>query len=255
LEKLEKAKEKVEKEAREEKELMEERVLKSTLPLENKEKILREIKIITGLNTKEITRKIANSPVDATIGEVAVREQSKDLKQKGEVYQKLLAEIKKQQDKISSFKEKNKKCKDCQKYCSKHEQTYQEETTKHETCPHCHKYDKQIQQSKGKVEELKAKLENLKKTKPGATKEIQKLGSELAKQKEKGEKIRYEALGNRTKCPTLNKLKVERKNCKKCQEQIKKKHRAPMENPLRRVCLVDKEENPEIYLLANTDVC
>ena len=39
---------------------------------------------------------------------------------------------------------------------------------KHETCPHCHKYDKQVQQSKEKVEELKAKLENLKKTKPGA---------------------------------------------------------------------------------------
>jgi hypothetical protein len=28
-----------------------------------------------------------------------------------------------------------------------------------------------------------------------------------------------------------------------------------VENPLRRVCLVDKEKNPEIYLLANADVC
>ena len=57
---------------------MEERVLKSTLPLEVKEKILKDIKIITGLNTKEITRKIANSPVDSTIGKVAIKDQSKD---------------------------------------------------------------------------------------------------------------------------------------------------------------------------------
>ena len=127
--------------------------------------------------------------------------------------------------------------------------------TKHETCQHCHKYDKQIQQSKEKVAELKAKLENLKKTKPGATKEIQKLVNDLAKKKEQGEKIRYEALGNRTKCPSLNKLKAERKACLKCQGQEKKKHRARVENPLRQVCLVDKEKNLEIYLLANADVC
>src|SRR5437763_17206302 len=103
---------------REEKELMEERVLKSTLPLENKEKILRDVKIITGINTKEITRKIANSPVDLTISEVAIETLTKDLKQKGKVYQTLLVEVKNQQDKISSFKEKSKQCKDCQKYCA-----------------------------------------------------------------------------------------------------------------------------------------
>ena len=57
-----------------------------------------------------------------------------------------------------------------------------------------------------KAEGLKEKLESLKKTKPGATKEIQKLINDLAKKKEQGEKIRYEALGNRTKCPILNEL-------------------------------------------------
>jgi hypothetical protein len=252
---LEKAKEKVEKEMREEKELMEERVLKSTLPLENKEKILKDSKIITGINTKEITRKIANSPVDPTIGAVAITEQSKDLKQKGEVYQKLLAEVKTQQDKIGDFKERGKQCKDCQKYCTKHELKNQAEMAKHETCPHCHKYDKQVQQSKEKAEELKAKLENLKKTKPGAVKEIQKLVNELAKKKEQSEKVRHEALGNRTKCPSLNKLKAERKACPKCQEQEQKKYRARVANPLQQVCLVDKERNPEIYLLAHEDVC
>jgi len=234
---------------------MEERVLKSTLPLETKEKVLKDSKIITGINTKETMRKIANSPVDATIGEVAIEEQSKDLKQKAKVYQKLLIEVKNQQDKISAFKEKSKQCKDCQKYCPKHEQKTQAEMAKHETCQHCHKYDKQIQQSKGKVEELKEKLENFKQARPGAVKEIQKLVTELAKKKEQGEKMRHEALGNRTKCPTLNELKAERKICSKCQEQEQKKYRARLENPLQQVCLVNKEGNPEIYLLANEDVC
>jgi len=252
---LEKVKEKVEKETREEKEIMEERVLKSTLPLEIKEKILKDIKIITGLNTKEMTRKIANSPVDSTIGEVAIKDQTKDLKQKGTTYQKLLEEYKKQQDKINDFKEKSKQCKDCQKYCPKNEQKAQEEMVMHEKCSYCHKNDKQIQQLKEKVEEIKEKLETLKKSKPGATKEIEKLTSELTKKKEQSEKLRHEAFANRVKCPTLNKLKAERKDCSKCQEQEKKKYRARLENPLRQVCLVNKESNPEIYLLANEDVC
>jgi len=234
---------------------MEEKVLKSTLPLEVKEKILKDIKVITGLNTKEMARKIVNSPVDSTINEVAIQEQSKDLRKKGEVYQKLLEEVKKQHDKIVTFKEKSKHCKDCQKHCPKHEQAAQEEATKHEKCNHCHKYDRKIQESKEKIEELKERLETLKKNKPEATKEMQKLANELAKKKQQSEKVRYEALGNRTKCPLLNKLKAERKVCVKCQEQEKKKYRARVENPLRQVCLVDKKGNPEIYLLANADVC
>ncbi|MEG7978723.1 MAG: hypothetical protein NY202_02185 [Mollicutes bacterium UO1] len=234
---------------------MEERVLKSTLPLETKEKILKDIKLITGINTKEMTRKIANSPVDSTIGEVAIKDQTKDLKQKGAAYQKLLEEYKKQQDKISGFKEKSKQCKDCQKYCPKHEQETEAEMVKHETCSYCHQNDKQIQGLKEKVAEIKEKLEALKKSKPGATKEIQKLTGELTKKKEQSEKLRHEAFANRVKCPTLNKLKAERKVCPKCQEQEKRKYRAHLENPLRQVCLVNKEGNPEIYLLANEDVC
>ena len=234
---------------------MEERVLKSTLPLEVKEKVLRDIKIITGLNTKEMARKIANSPVDSTIGEVTIKDQSKDLKQKSEIYQKLLEEVKKQQDKISKLKEKSRRCKDCQKYCDEHEKQTQKVMAEHETCKHCHKYDKQIEQAKEKVEEIKEKLENSRKTKPGATKEIQKLTIALEEKKKQGEKIRHEALGNRTKCPILNKLKAERKVCSKCQEQEKRKYRARVENPLQKVCLVDKKKIPEIYLLANTNVC
>jgi hypothetical protein len=230
--------------------------LKSTLPLEIKEKILKDIKIIVGINTKEMAKKIVNSPVDPTIGEAAIKSQVKDLKQKSENYQKLLAEAKKHQDKINGFKENDvKKCKNCQKYCLQHEQKTQEIMSEHETCNHCHQYDRQIHQVKEKEEELKKKLENLKKTKPGATKEIQKIVNELVKKKKQGEKLRYQALGNRTKCPTLNKLKAERKVCPKCQGQEQKKYRAQAENPLRQVCLVDKERNPEIYLLANTDVC
>jgi len=125
----------------------------------------------------------------------------------------------------------------------------------HETCKHCHKYDKQTEQAKAKVEEVKKKLADLQKNKPGATKEIQKLTADLEQKKEQSEILRHQALGNRTKCPILNKLKSERKGCSKCQGQEKKKHRARVENPLQRVCVVDKEKTPEIYLLANNDVC
>src|SRR6185436_18122170 len=109
------------------------------------------------------------------------------------------------------------------------EKQTQKVMTEHETCKHCHKYDKQIQQARAKVEEIKEKLQ---KTKPGATKEIKKLTTDLEQKKGQSEKIRYEALGNRTKCPTLNKLKAERKACLKCQGQEKRKHRAAVENPL-----------------------
>jgi uncharacterized protein YukE len=252
---LEKTKEKIERELNQEKEVMEERVLKSTLPLEIKEKILKDIKIITGINTKEMMRKIANSPVDQTIGEVAIRSQAKDLKQKNEVYRKLQEEFKKQQEKISSFKEKNKQCKDCQKYCSNHEQKTQKVMVEHEKCKHCHKYDKQVQQSKEKVTEMKEKLENLKRTKPNATKKIQKLINELAKKKGQDKKIRYESFGNRTKCSILNELKAERNVCSKCKEQERKKYRVQVKNPLRQVCLVDKGITPEIYLLSQEAVC
>ena len=126
---------------------------------------------------------------------------------------------------------------------------------KHETCDYCHKNDKQIKQLKEKIEESKEKLELLKKTKPGAAKEIQKLNNELTKKKEQNQKLYREAFANRVKCPTLNQLKAERKDCSKCQVQEKKKYQARVENPLHQVCLVHKESNPEIYLLANEDVC
>ena len=95
----------------------------------------------------------------------------------------------------------------------------------------------------------------MKKNKPGAAKEIQKLTAALAEKKKQSEKLRHEALGNRTKCPILNKLKAERKACSKCQEQQKRKYRAKVENPLQKVCLIDKGKNPEVYLLTNTNVC
>jgi len=234
---------------------MEERILKSTLPLEVKEKVLKDIKIITGINTKEIVRKIASSPVDPNISKAAIENLTKELKQKGEVYQKLLVEFKKQQEKMNEFKEKSKECKNCQKYCSAHEKKTQKVMSEHETCRHCHKYDKQIQQSKEKIAELKEKLENLRKNKPRATKEIQKITNELTKKKEQSEKMRYESFGNRTKCPILNELKNERKACTKCQAQEPKKYRARIENPLQQVCLVNKEVNSEVYLLSQEAVC
>jgi len=73
--------------------------------------------------------------------------------------------------------------------------------------------------------------------------------------KKQSEELRNQAFGSRAKCPILNELKVETKECLKCQDQEKKKHRAPTENPLLRACLVKKEITPEIYLLVNEDVC
>src|SRR4051794_29542835 len=133
---------------------MEEKVLKSTLPLEVKEKILKDIKISKGPNTKEMERKIANSSVDLTIGEVAIKTQSQDLRKKGENYQKLLQEYKERQDKLNDFKEKSKQCKECQKYCSEHEKKSVEKMAKHETCSHCNKNVKPIQKVNQKIAEI-----------------------------------------------------------------------------------------------------
>ena len=256
LERLEKHKTKAEKEVREEKEIMEERIIKSTLSHEIKTEILKDLKIISGSKNKEIMKKIANSPVDLTISEVAVQEQIQDLKQKGTNYQKKSVEYKNQQEKIESFK-KNKveQCPDCQKYCSSHKEKNTKLMAEHKTCKHCHKYDKQIQQLKAKKEEVKKKLETLQESKPGATKEIKKLVNELEQIKKQSEELRNQAFGSRAKCPILNELKVETKECLKCQDQEKKKHRAPTENPLLRACLVKKEITLEIYLLVNEDVC
>ncbi|CAG8648397.1 4784_t:CDS:2, partial [Paraglomus occultum] len=107
LERLEKHKTKAEKEVREEKEIMEERIIKSTLSHESKTEILKDLKIISGSKNKEIMKKIANSPVDLTISEVAVQEQIQDLKQKGTNYQKKSVAYKTQHEKIATFK-KNK---------------------------------------------------------------------------------------------------------------------------------------------------
>ena len=99
------------------------------------------------------------------------------------------------------------------------------------------------------------KLEELKKSKPEAVKEIQKLTNELVKKKEESTKLRYESFVNRVKCPILSSLKQERKVCSKCQEQDKKKYKSLVENSLQHAFLVSKEGNPEIYLLTKEDVC
>jgi len=224
------------------------------LPLKNKKEMLKEAKLlIKGSKiSKELERKIANSPIDPTIGEIALQEQTKDLIKSSETYQKLLREFQEKESEFNKFKEKAKHCKDCQKYCSNH----QEEIEKHKTCSHCHKNDKQIQQAKEKIKETKDKLEELKKTKPEAEKEIKKLTNELNKREEEKKKFHYEAFANRVKCPILNKFKEERKNCSGCQGKIEKKHVIKIENPLKHTCLIRRDiSKPEIYLLSKKDVC
>ncbi|CAH1756334.1 20428_t:CDS:2 [Entrophospora sp. SA101] len=229
LEKLEQEKEDKEQNLKEEKQKIEDKILKSTLPLKSKKEVLKEIKLIKGSKiSKELERKIASSPVDSTIGEVALQEQVKDLIKSGETYQQLLQEFQEKENEFNKFKEKTERCKDCQKYCSDH----QKEIEKHKTCSHCHKNDKQIQQTKEKIKEIKDKLEELKKTKPEAEKEIKKLTKELNKKEEENKKLYHEAFANRVKCPTLNELKEERKKCSGCQSKIEKKHVIKIENPL-----------------------
>ena len=80
--------------------------------------------------------------------------------------------------------------------------------------------------------------------------------SQKNKKEEENKKLRHEAFANRVKCPTLNKLKEERKNCSGCQSKIEKKHVIKIENPLQQVCLISGSiDKPEIYLLSKKDVC
>ena len=214
---------------------------------------MKEAKLIKGTKiSQELERKLANSPVDLTIGEVALQEQIKDLIKSSKTYQKLLQEYQEKESELNSFKEKTEQCKDCQKYCSKHK----EKVEKHENCSYCHKNDKQIQQIKEQVKEMKEKLEELKKTKPEAEKEIKKSTINLNKKEEEKQNLHREAFTNRVKCPTLNKIKEERKNCSGCQDKIRKKHEIEVITPLQQVYLANKKASkPEIYLLSKKDVC
>ncbi|RHZ35471.1 DNA gyrase subunit A [endosymbiont GvMRE of Glomus versiforme] len=252
-EKVEQEKQDKEQTLKEEKQKIEEKVLKSTLPLKNKKEVLKEVKLIKGAKiSKELERKIATSPIDPTIGEIALQEQIKDLIKSGENYQQLLQEYQEKENEFNKFKEKTEQCKDCQKYCSKHK----EEIEKHKTCSYCHKNDKQIQQAKEQIKEIKDKLEELKKTNPEAKKEIKKLTNDLSKKEAEKKKLHYEAFTNRVKCLTINTIKKERKYCSDCQEKINKKHLIKTENPLQHICIADKEANKsEIYLLSKKDVC
>jgi len=255
LDKLEKIKEETENKLQETKELIEEKVLKSTLPIEAKKEVLKDTKIIKGAEiNKDLAKKLANSPLDLTMSELAVKSQIEALKQEGVSYQKLVKEDKTQQDKISEFKEKSKQCRDCRKYCAKHQQQTEEQMTKHENCPHCSKNVKQAEQVNKKLVELQTNLEKLGKNQ-GKEKEIQKLNGQINKQKEESKKMRYEAFANRVKCPILNKLKLEKKDCADCQTQAKKKYKTIWQNPLQHALLVNKKIDPEIYLLAKEDVC
>lgn len=200
--------------------------MKSYLPNETKKEILKIVKVIEGTNfTREIERKIANSSVDNSIGEVAIQEQTKNLKQEGERHKQLTQDYKESQIKLNDFKKKIKQsCQDCQKYCDNHEKQTQEQAVQHEGANCCDKKSKEINQIKAKIETNQIKLEQLRKNKPESSKEIQQLISDLAKQRERSTKLRYEAFANRAKCPVLNKLKEERSICPNCQKQNKKKH-------------------------------
>lgn len=242
---------------KEEKLKLEEKILRSTLPLKDKREIMKAVKLIRSSKiSKELERKIANSPLDPTIGEVAIKEQVKDLIKNGDNYQQLLKEYQEKEEKLNNLREKSRQCKDCQTCCDKHEKQIQEQKEKHEKCNHCGKNVKQINQIKEEIQKTQEKLESLKKTQPEAEKEIQKTTKELNKKKEISQKLRYEAFANRVKCPVLNDLKEERKKCSKCQAQAKKKYKFLLQNPLQHVCLVNRDvSNSEIYLLSKEAVC
>jgi len=56
-------------------------------------------------------------------------------------------------------------------------------------------------------------------------------------------------------CSAFKALQKQIKTCDGCIELKSKKFTATISNPLLRVCLFDKSDNPEIYLLSQTAVC
>ena len=77
---------------------IEKNVLKSELPLKDKEKILKSVRVMSGSEiTKSLERKIANSSVDLTLGPAAREELIKNLLEGGKKYKSLLVEKKETQ--------------------------------------------------------------------------------------------------------------------------------------------------------------
>jgi predicted nucleic acid-binding Zn-ribbon protein len=193
------------------------------------------------------------------IGEVAKEEQIKSLLKQVQSYKDSLQTYQEKESKISQFKEsKVGNCRDCQKYCNKHEKETQTKMAEHQSCSHCNKHEKEIGKLKEQIESFEEKLGKLKNSNNQTknNKEINKLSNELAKKKERKKELHREAFSLRVRCPKLNKIKEARKNCQDCQKQTQKKYSTEIQNPLKRAFLInEKKENPEIYLLAKEDVC
>jgi hypothetical protein len=223
----------------------------SLLNHEQKEKLLQQAQIKPN---EELKRKIAKAPLEENRNEEAIVNQQKSLMEKVANYKNSLGRAKEQQKESSDFFEMVKKCANCRKYCAEHEKKTQIELEKHETCLHCNKYTNQIQKVQLEMAKIQEKITKLNQN--PSKKGTQKLMNDLDQKKEQAKQLRYAAFAQRVKCPTLQKLKQERKECSKCQAQMKKKYTANLENPLQKICLVNQKiEKPEIYLLARESVC
>ncbi|CAI2189385.1 10426_t:CDS:2, partial [Funneliformis geosporum] len=218
---------------------------------EQKEKLLQQAQIKPN---EELKRKIAEAALEENRNEEAIVHQQKSLMEKVADYKNSLGKVKEQQKESSDFFEMVKKCAGCRKYCAEHEKQAKIELEKHESCPHCNKYTNQIQKVQLEIAKIQEKITKLNQNPP--KKEVQKLTNDLEQKKEQAKQLRYSAFAQRVKCPTLQKLKQERKECSKCQAQTKKKYTSNLENPLQQVCLVSQKiEKPEIYLLVRESVC
>lgn len=56
-------------------------------------------------------------------------------------------------------------------------------------------------------------------------------------------------------CPQSRQLQKQVKNCENCRKLRDQRHSAITANPLLHVCLFDKGQSPEIYLLSHEAVC
>jgi hypothetical protein len=106
---------------------------------------------------------------------------------------------------------------------------------------------------------LKQERENLKKDLAEAKKKgksentIKKLENKLEKNQERGQKLRGENLANSRACEKMKEINREKRDCSSCRRIKQAKE---IKNPLRRICLINKESiEPQIILLTKDLVC
>lgn len=217
-------KEKKTQDLQEEKILLENRLISMPIPVVEKEKLLKKVQLG---ERKELLKKISESPVDAFIGAAAVQEQITDFLKLSYSFQKISQNIQTIGRRIEDIKDQVKDCLNCKKYCLEHDEEKQKEV--HTNCQHCFSLSESFNT----------------KEKKGDT------ANKVNKSKAVGKQVKKNRFLLQASCPVLVQLREERKKCFDCQKQSQKKNLTVVDNPLKRVFLLAKDNlsHAEIYLL------